>query len=1311
MDLSRNFLKGVTDKDSDERLLQEGMARDFFNVRVLSSENGNVGSIETCLGNEALTDLDIGNNAITIGSGKSESLNTIYWLVKSDSGTSFIEFNTITNSVKTILKDTRIGEDRVLNLKEEFLVHNIIIIIDSENETAYACWTDNNDPIRFVNIERAKEYGENGFGQDDITLIKKPPKNKPKLTLINNPSNSDENNLSEKFLSFAYRYKYLDGEYSALSPFTTAAFFPKTFDYNFYTNSNESMVNSINEILLELNTGSHLVTEIELVFKESNSNTIYRSSPYNKKDKGWGDYQIVEVSFDNNKIHRILPESELKRLYDGIPDKAFSAAYIGGRLMFGNYTENKDLITNDGTEVVVDLELEHKYTENLVTGQPYRTVKSIRDYEVGIVYKDDYGRMTSVLTSDGNTVFIPIEFSQHKNSLALTIKHKAPVFAKSYQLFIKQSKTHYDTIVSTLFYRENQYGWVLLQSGEGDKIKEGDYLIVKSDSQGTINKYVETKVIEIKQQPVNFLTQEDTDIPMQIAGTYFKIEPSNFRMTESDYKRYNYWSKGVDGSAVIINRMSYIDKPVYYGTNGINDLTAHGIYTEDSRDIRFQIEIDGTSGASDTFRWSSDNGLNWTSGVVITGGQQPLQYGVRISFSSTTGHSIDDKWIVPARGKDGDGYGAAGAGFGAHQDTRGYAFLTGPIEGNVSGDSETILPGAKINIFYGEYGRVNFEETQSFTSPKRYDNIEEWWIDNSVEEKFSFVFNHFWFRRGFSELGPDDRTRFEENTDGFVHLAVRAAQARTQSHSSIIVMKIEIIQSDHVMMFETKSLEENSDIFYEIGETYPISSDGYHLGLSENGDVSQDSTTHAKINLDWFNSFGWGNGFESYKIKDDLNGKDLGIGTRGHGVLDNYKKNIRSSSITWGDIFEQSNGYNGLNVFNLSTFNHIDLDNHYGAIKYLYSRESNLVAIQESRIQPLGYQKTEFIDQAGNPTIVSSDKVLSMLAPYAGEYGISDHPESFASDGNRLYFVDSRRGTPIRLSNNGVTELSMYGYKSFFKEMFRKFPDAKYHGGFDPYFDEYILTIYLSVNGDIFPHSIGFSDTSKGWTSRYGFFPEGLIGLSNNFYTLKNGQLYKHNSKNVPRNYFYGEQFSSVIELIFNDSPSEDKIFKSLNIEGTHPWDIRVETNLTEGTINKEEFENRESRWFAYTRRNERVGDMTSLSTIGLGNIVFIEANNKLRFAGTLNYITAGDIIYQLVDNESQYLGEVLMISGNTIEIKQVIESQSSPSLGAYCYAVKDSRIQGGAIRGYYMKVRLETEETDFVELFSVGTKIAKSYV
>lgn len=62
----------------------------------------------------------------------------------------------------------------------------------------------------------------------------------------------------------------------------------------------------------------------------------------------------IRLLFSNNKIYSILPEDEVNRLYDNIPVVAKAQEFIGNRLMFGNYTEGRDLVDISGNKIKVD---------------------------------------------------------------------------------------------------------------------------------------------------------------------------------------------------------------------------------------------------------------------------------------------------------------------------------------------------------------------------------------------------------------------------------------------------------------------------------------------------------------------------------------------------------------------------------------------------------------------------------------------------------------------------------------------------------------------------------------------------------------------------------------------------------------------------------------------------------------------------------------------------------------------------------------------------------------------------------------------
>ena len=50
-ELKHNFTRGRMNKDADERLVPNGEYRDAMNIEVSTSEDSNVGAVQTTLGN------------------------------------------------------------------------------------------------------------------------------------------------------------------------------------------------------------------------------------------------------------------------------------------------------------------------------------------------------------------------------------------------------------------------------------------------------------------------------------------------------------------------------------------------------------------------------------------------------------------------------------------------------------------------------------------------------------------------------------------------------------------------------------------------------------------------------------------------------------------------------------------------------------------------------------------------------------------------------------------------------------------------------------------------------------------------------------------------------------------------------------------------------------------------------------------------------------------------------------------------------------------------------------------------------------
>lgn len=98
------------------------------------------------------------------------------------------------------------------------------------------------------------------------------------------------------------------------------------------------------------------------------------------------------------------------------------------------------------------------------------------------------------------------------------------------------------------------------------------------------------------------------------------------------------------GFTQIASGLNYIKAVVFTGA-GLNDATSGGTYSG-TVNATYTVIIDAT-GTPDTFKWKKNSG-SFTTGVAITGSAQTLSDGVTITFAATTGHTLNDQWVITA---------------------------------------------------------------------------------------------------------------------------------------------------------------------------------------------------------------------------------------------------------------------------------------------------------------------------------------------------------------------------------------------------------------------------------------------------------------------------------------------------------------------------------------------------------------------------------------------------------------------------------------------------------------------------------------
>lgn len=1188
---TRNFIAGRMNKTFDQRVVPEGEYIDAMNIRMGSTEKSEAGVIENTNGNLPLTALEyngrtLSTHARCIGAIEDSARETIYWFVHDSQFLSntgkidlVVSFNVVTQllTYHIISIDNGGGVDTTLNFNEQYVITGVNLIED------LLYWTDDYNPPRFINVKTGYA-NPNGAGIDyngqpdllyeTIQVIKKPPTSAPTLTLVE--LNDQSNFLEDRFICFAYRYQYANGQYSATSQWTEPAFMPKVFDFNPESYLNEGMENRYNGVNVLFNTGGPLVIGIDLLFKEATGNVIKVIEKFNKQDSGWLDNTTQTYLFSNSKIYTILPESELLRLYDNVPRLAKAQTIMGNRLMYGNYVDGYDLVDANGYPTnfdysaaliseqftvqelttstssgnytietplvvpdsilnvdltgvtlkdgyIISITVTFKAVDNtlspitsinnfsinfffqlnkdyssvfqlasspefqsfigtianikpvvnpipggdtscdgftvtdkinclyeglilvpianiyikyecgitapnepisiitspssdiiglqflatryslipalinniyayyqivdssaaLTYGDVTQSLHSNRDYEIGIVYMDEFLRSSPANVSQFNNIHVPCSASILRNSITVTIPPSqiAPYWAKRYKFVCKADQHRYETIYSNIWFVNPTDGntYFLLLGENARKIEAGDRLIVKSDSEGPTDSCVYATVLDKQAYASGDIVQS----PDNPAGVYMSINAKSFNTTkvEDAVIAYGLEEQVLQSPvALICPKVSYLINKV--GTDPLNPTWTHIAYSVPAGSvIQMSITIDrraafGNSGCND------------------------IKYVYNESFTSTSNYADMEDWFF----------------------------------------------GDNINLTVNDGNFTAGTGTNSYvTTIPACSNSDIYW-----------------------SIQRDPITnKLTLDIQGLIPCAGAQIPFYQFLGKSIVSVDIVVNRAIDDIIFETEPTDTLPDVFFENELSFPIDANGNHLSNGGFGDQSQDIALGipAIIQTGFFNCFSFGNGAESYKIRDSLAGRDFNLGNRVTTVAaQDYKESRRFADITYSGVYNPETNVNKLNEFNYALLNYKNLELSFGAVYILDGRETDVLVLQEDRVSYVLAGKNLLSDAAAGGAITSVPEVLGTQIARTEKYGISFNPESYVQWGYDRFFTDAKRGAVLQLkgnsySNEQIVVISEQNMRTWFRDEFISTFDTQKLGGFDPYMNEYVLTM------------------------------------------------------------------------------------------------------------------------------------------------------------------------------------------------------------------------------------------------------------
>jgi hypothetical protein len=1202
--ITRNFIKGKMNKMVDERIVPNGEYIDALNIRMGSSEGSEIGVIENTKGNIILTNLrydgtDLSLDARCIGAFDDGANETLYWFVHDpDFGPSLtgkldliVSYNTKTSIIiyHVISVNDGGGINTTLNFNSKYLITGVNKIED------LLFFTDNYNAPRRINVKTNypnPSSGVDGFTDEAILVIKKPPINSPQVIPLT--TSSEDNFLEDRFISFAYRYRYSDNEYSATSQFSAPTFLPGTFNYDISTALNAGMLNTTNQCEIIYNTGSHLVKSIELLFKDMNSSIIKVIEELDKDLLGLSNDSIETYVFTNSKIFTILPDSEILRLYDNVPRLAQAQTLMGNRLFYGNYLEDyklidlnnaplkleyittlsseeiglEELITLTGGIIPYYIDVPSYFVTNssftinlagvdLVSGallsitirfkhadwtgatppvettqqqiitfnyrlqQDFSSVSALAsdpDFidKVGTALPS--GNIEPVLTSCNGATFTDAFNCTIPNQLAGTptlFKYKSGILQVDEPIRVAGAGTVILFTLPAMVFVDDQTGVNITHTSyEYYSILDvsAEYQEVGAPSSLHSNRGYEVGIIYMDDygRSTTALVSPKNNLYVPCSASELKntIDVTIPATQVAPYwaKRYKFCIKPDKKDYDIIYTNFFFRDP----TSGADYFLLEG---QNSQKIEAGDELivkRDTAGAKDECAWVSvlekeAKQKNFLDPKPIDSQGNEIDYipagtymKIRANNFST---EVGDLAFITYNtiSKTGDEYQQVNYPIDVEDPALAGTYIDYDIPAGtrIKIKIKNKMPGGKSILFPD---MQLFKVNAAFTSSQNYNNFQEWFEGDNIasalnNQAIKDDVEGFFYDSAIPPTYPPTRTppfqppppgtptnEYTNSINSLVYtfsgrkyFVVQSTRGWGNAKKVKVTLDvlIEVLRADNLIVFESDPQDAEPDLWYESSQSFGITATGDHLGNTQDQNIS--TSTPGIVKTAFFNCYAFGNGVESYKINDSLVGKELVLGNRATTTdSEVYDEERRFSDLTYSGIYNPESNINKLNEFNLGLLNFKPLESSFGPVMKLFSRQTDILTLQEDKISYVQSGKNLLSDAVGGGAIVSIPEVLGLQIARVEEYGISNNPESFAQFGSDKYFTDAKRGSVIQLrggmtGSDELNVISLNGMKNWFRDLFNVSFETQKLGGFDPYMNEYILssnTIALPADVD-----------------------------------------------------------------------------------------------------------------------------------------------------------------------------------------------------------------------------------------------------
>lgn len=1078
-------------RDDDVRRLKPTDMTYALNVNTSKSTGRDEGVLENVKGTTEITnsDLPAGTNKCVGVIPHEQSNNLFYFIWNSNNNHGIYYVNDITGNVRQVL------ESSVLNFnKNGFIVGEAYQGRSSEEILLY--FTDNINPPRKVNVQKAIENRYSTVNEEVIQLIKYAPSSEPTWNYTADDS-VIYNNVYNKNYQFRCRYLYDDGEYSAYSAHSSLSYNDKQLLAS--VKDSVDPYSDLNNIEVTVPTGSELVRKIEVIARRGDD-AEWRVI---KTLRNTTSESTITFDFKDDGSYPVADPIETNKYFDNVPLQAEAIAIVNSRIFLGNYIDgfdpNPDIeqITSNVDEITLAARSEN-YDIPVFTDATFSSSRLNREqYQITIDYSGItpnegdlfiLNQYTSVpiYTITGaqyqRRVITPNIFEsyqvQNGDTLAdvITALTEGLVGTSRLQNNLRRETSINSTqvVIRYVFERlEGNNEQIGFDSGGGEEINNvsnsGKYPPMTGAQSFKKGSKYSLGIIEYDEagraSTVNVFPNNEVYIPF-----YSEEEPNTNDMLGKmsiDYRisnsvkpslRATKWSWCITENTSIGDFVQYsalgafgvanIDYPnddtVYISLRGLQSQNSSYVTAYDAVPITYNYQ-DG-----DRLRIISYiDDVNGTPTRVIADGN--------LDFRITSGrvYGEDDSPIYNGGGTPS-----------AIQRRTGYILGLQPITESGWDTASTSFWNKVTDTDATNEGAVIFEIYRP--KPQTEDTDLVYYEVGGIQD----VNNAGTSSRNFA-----GSLRSQGDAKSY-SVTAQAGNSVTVSSSSVDLVINDVVslkdsggtEIDTGTIYDIQPSGGNVILFIRFNSETSSTIDSVELldtvaaGVLTEGDVwikprlIRDDNF---VNAQTYSLFP----VEDYNLSDFTPSANWGKG-RANAFSENAKEVRRFSTVTYSEPYFNETNVNGFSSFNLGLSNFQQYNQSYGPIRRLYSNDIYLVCFQENKIGRIPISRRVISTATGDNSLTLSEDILNDIDYYKGDYGLTK-PESFVAYDGDFYGWDIKKAKIWELGAAGIQLVSDYKLSSYIeeqsKELLPYYNNARLVIGLDREFDSVYISSLSSV--------------------------------------------------------------------------------------------------------------------------------------------------------------------------------------------------------------------------------------------------------